>query len=401
MLEFQEAQRRLADGARAIAQFESTPLRAARARVLAGDLIATLDLPPADNSAMDGYAIRFADYAPDKRLPVSQRGYAGENPPPLEPGTAARLFTGGLVPPGADTVIMQEDVNADDDGITITHAPRAGQHVRKRGEDTQIGHTLLTAGTRLEAAHIALLASQGLAEVRVFARLKIGILTTGDELVEPGQPRAHEQIFNSNASMLSALIEGMGADVAMVLHARDDEAELRRAFETLKENADLIISVGGVSVGDRDLVKPALQSLGAELALWKVRMKPGKPVALAHIGATPVVCLPGNPVSAFAVFTLLVTPLIRRMQGRDRVFPPVVQLTLRTSVPRKDGREEFLRVRHSVVVGGSSELNPYAHQGSGVVSSLPWADGLARIPAGVPVFDGEKVDYYDFAHWLV
>jgi molybdopterin molybdotransferase len=401
MLEFQEAQRRLADGARALVQFESVPLRAARARVLAEDLIATLDLPPADNSAMDGYAIRFADYAPAKRLAISQRGYAGEKPQPLEPGTAARLFTGGLVPPGADTVVMQEDVDANDEGIVITRTPQAGQHVRRRGEDTRVGRTLLTAGTRLEAAHIALPASQGLPEVRVFARLKIGILTTGDELVEPGQARAHEQIFNSNASMLSALIEGMGADVAMVLHARDDEAELRRAFKTLNEKADLIISVGGASVGDRDLVKPALQSLGAELALWKVRMKPGKPVALAHIGPTPVVCLPGNPVSAFAVFTLLVTPLIRRMQGRDHVFPPVVQLTLRTSAPRRDSREEFLRVRHSVATGGSSEIHPYAHQGSGVVSSLPWADGLARIPAGVSVFDGEKVDYYDFAHWLI
>jgi molybdopterin molybdotransferase len=401
MLEFQEAQQRLADGARAVAQSESVPLRMARSRVLAEDLIATLDLPPADNSAMDGYAIRFADYAADKRLRVSQRGYAGEKPQPLEPGTAARLFTGGLVPAGADTVIMQEDVDANDDGIVITHAPHAGQHVRKQGEDTRIGRTLLTAGTRLEAAHIALMASQGLPEVRVFARLKIGVLTTGDELVEPGQTRAHEQIFNSNASMLSALIEGMGADVAMVLHARDEEAELRHAFETLKNNTDLIISVGGASVGERDLVKPALQSLGAELALWKVRMKPGKPVALAHIGATPVVCLPGNPVSAFAVFTLLVTPLIRRMQGRDQVFPRVAQVTLRTSTPRKDSREEFLRVRHSVATGGTSELNPYMHQGSGVVSSLPWADGLARIPADVAVFDGEKVDFYDFAHWLI
>jgi molybdopterin molybdotransferase len=401
MLEFQDAQQRLADAAPPTERRESVALEQARGRVLAEDLSAVLDLPPADNSAMDGYAIRLYDFAPGATLPVSQRIFAGDKPQPLTPGTAARLFTGSLVPPGADTVVMQEDVEASDAGIVIVRPPVAGQHVRKRGEDTSTGRLLLNQGTRLEAAHLALLASQGLSHAQVFGRLRVGILTTGDELVAPGQARTEAQIFNSNAPMLSALVEGMGAELGPVLHARDDEDDIRRAFETLAGAADLIVSVGGVSVGERDLVKPALQSLGAELDLWRVRMKPGKPVALAHIGATPVVSLPGNPVSAFAVFTLLVTPLIRRMQGRAQVYPAIVQLALRTDTPRTDSREEFLRVRHTVAIGGSAELTPYVHQGSGVVSSLPWADGLARIPAGVPVYDGEKVEYYAFSHWLV
>jgi molybdopterin molybdotransferase len=262
------------------------------------------------------------------------------------------------------------------------------------------GAPLLAAGTVLEAAHVALIASQGLASVRVVGQLRVGILTTGDELVLPGRPRATEQIYNSNGPMLAALARGMGALPVHVLHARDTEADLQAAFKTLLADCDLVLSVGGVSVGERDLVKPALASLGGELSLWKVRMKPGKPVALAQIDGKPVVGLPGNPVSAYAVFTLLVTPLIRRMQGRDTLFPPLSQLPLRTEHPRQDSREEFLRVQRRLADDGSAELVPYGHQGSGVISSLPWATGLARLPAEVRVQDKDRVAYYDLRHWL-
>ncbi|WP_233233746.1 gephyrin-like molybdotransferase Glp [Bordetella sp. LUAb4] len=409
MLEFDDAQQQLAHGAPAPTRTTVVPLHEAAGLVLAGDLAATLDLPPADNSAMDGYALRYEDYAAagaePPALPVQQIVYAGQAPAAQAPGQLTRLFTGSIMPAGADTVIMQEDTRAitgqgqGQDRIEILSEPKPGQHVRRRGEDVAAGQPLLAAGTRLDAAHIALLASQGLAEVNVHPAVRVGILTTGDELVAPGTPRTGHQIYNSNGVMLAALVNGMGARATHVLHARDDEASLKAALQTLTDECDLVLSVGGVSVGDKDLVKPALESLGATLALWKVRMKPGKPVAMAHVAGKPVVCLPGNPVSAYAVFTVLVTPLLRRMQGRSEIFPQVSYLTLRTPKPRHDAREEFLRVQRVVNAGSVGELQVFDRQSSGVMSSLPWATGLARIPAGVPVYDGEKVAYYDFRHW--
>jgi len=400
MLDFDQAQTLLANAAGPLQRRDDIPLNDAAGRVLATDLEATVDIPPADNSAMDGYALRVADWQAGVRLPIQQRCYAGDVPEPLKPGHAIRLFTGSLIPEGADTVVMQEDTVEADNQVEITRQPAPNQHIRRRGEDTMTGAPLLAAGTLLQAAHVALLASQGLASVPVVGQLRVGILTTGDELVPPGAPRAPEQIYNSNGPMLAALVRGLGALPVHVLHARDTEADLLAAFRTLLADCDLVLSVGGVSVGERDLVKPALATLGGELSLWKVRMKPGKPVALAQIGGTPVVSLPGNPVSAYAVFAMLVSPLVRRMQGRETIFPPVSLLPLRTERPRQDGREEFLRVQCRTAEHGGSELVPYGHQGSGVISSMPWATGLARLPADVLVNDQDRVPYYDLRHWL-
>lgn len=400
MLDFDQAQTLLANAAGPLQRHEDIGLNDAPGRVLAADLTATVDIPPADNSAMDGYALRVADWRAGGRLPIQQRCYAGDVPEPLKPGHAIRLFTGSLLPDGADTVVMQEDTVEADNQVEITRQPAPNQHIRRRGEDTMAGAPLLPAGTVLQAAHVALLASQGLARASVVGQLRIGILTTGDELVPPGTPRAPEQIYNSNGPMLAALARGLGALPVHVLHARDTEADLLAAFKTLLADCDLVLSVGGVSVGERDLVKPALATLGGELSLWKVRMKPGKPVALAQIGGKPVVSLPGNPVSAYAVFAMLVSPLVRRMQGRDEIFPPVSLLPLRTEHPRQDSREEFLRVQRRVADDGSGELVAYGHQGSGVISSMPWATGLARLPADVQVNDMDRVPYYDLRHWL-
>ncbi|WAI85396.1 MULTISPECIES: gephyrin-like molybdotransferase Glp [Achromobacter] len=400
MLDFDHAQTLLANAAGPLQRREEIELNEVAGRVLATDLQATVDIPPADNSAMDGYALRVDDWRAGARLPIQQRCYAGDVPEPLKPGHAIRLFTGSLIPDGADTVVMQEDAVEADNQVEITRAPAPGQHIRRRGEDTMAGAPLLAAGAMLQAAHVALLASQGLATVPVMGRLRVGILTTGDELVPPGTPRAPEQIYNSNGPMLAALTRGLGAIPVHVLHARDTEEELLAAFKTLLADCDLVLSVGGVSVGERDLVKPALASLGGELSLWKVRMKPGKPVALAQIGGKPVVSLPGNPVSAYAVFAMLVSPLVRRMQGREDIFPPVNLLPLRTEHPRQDGREEFLRVQRRMAKDGTAELVPYGQQGSGVISSMPWATGLARLPADVLVNDGDRVPYYDMRHWL-
>jgi len=400
MLDFDQAQTLLANAAGPLQRSEEVRLADAAGRVLAADLQATVDIPPADNSSMDGYALRMADWGPGVRLPIQQRCYAGDMPEPLKPGHAIRLFTGSLIPAGADTVVMQEDAVEADGHVEISRQPESDLYIRRRGEDTMAGAPLLAAGTLLEAAHVALLASQGLASVPVFGQLRMGILTTGDELVLPGQPRATEQIYNSNGPMLAVLARGMGALPVHVLHARDTEEDLLAAFKTLLADCDLVLTVGGVSVGERDLVKPALAALGGELSLWKVRMKPGKPVALAKIDGKPVVSLPGNPVSAYAVFAMLVSPLVRRMQGRETLFPPISHLPLRTEQPRQDAREEFLRVQRHPAEDGGAELVPYVHQGSGVISSLPWATGLARLPAGVPVHDNDRVPYYDLRHWL-
>lgn len=415
MLAFDEARQRLAHAAPSPTRTEIVPLHAARGRVLAHAVLATQDLPPADNSAMDGYALRLADLQRPAdigltsradtqsatRMPVTQTIYAGEPATALAPGSAARVFTGSLIPAGADVVVMQEQAERDGDFVELSGPVLAGQYIRRRASDTQTGTPVLTAGLRLQAAHIGMLAAQGMAAVTVRPVIRIGILTTGDELIAPGQVRADHQVYDANALMVAALADTLGTQVTTAIRAPDEHTALTRAFERLAHTCDLIVSVGGVSVGDKDLVKPVLHDLGADLDLWRVRMKPGKPVALAHLGGIPVIGLPGNPVSAFAVFTLLVTPLIRRMQGRDDLFPSVQRLPLRTSKPRHDSREEFLRVqvRPSAQSAGS-ELVPFDRQDSSIISSLPWAHGLARIPADTPTHDGAWVDYFDLAHWL-
>lgn len=400
MLDFDTAQSRLASAGMPPAITETCALYQARGRVLAQTLFATVDMPPADNSAMDGYAIRHADYSPGKRLPVQQRCFAGDLPQALQPGNSIRLFTGSLIPEGADTVVMQEDGDETDNAFQIKRPPELGSHVRLQGEDTRLGEQLLAKGTLIRAAEMALLASQGYAEVTVYARLNIGILTTGDELVTPGQPRGREQIFNSNGPMLAGLVENMGANVTHVLHALDTTESLQAAFATLLRDCDLVLTVGGVSVGEKDLVKPTIESLGGTLDLWRVCMKPGKPVALAHANNKPIVCLPGNPVSAYAVFAVLVSPLVRTMQGRAQIMPAAQYARLAAGKKFHEKREEFLRVTAESGPDGVRHLTPYAQQGSGIISSLPWADGFARIPANTVVDDGAIVPYYDLLHWL-
>lgn len=399
MLEFDAAQSRLAAAGNPPSIAEVCPLAEARGRVLAQTVFATCDLPPADNSAMDGYAIRHADYAPGKRLPIQQRCFAGETPQPLQAGKAIRLFTGSLIPEGADTVVMQEDGNENDDGFEILHPPVQGAHLRRRGEDVLKGNQLLAKGRLIGPGEIALLASQGYAEISVYARLKIGVLTTGDELLNPGQPRGDAQIYNSNGPMLTALCQDMGASVVHCLHAQDTAESLREAFTVLLADCDLVLTVGGVSVGEKDLVKPTIEALGGTLDLWRVCMKPGKPVALAQVQGKPVVCLPGNPVSAFVVFSLLVTPLLRTMQGRTQVIPAVQYGCLSSDRRFKENRDEFLRVRVAYSSRGVT-LTPHPQQGSGIISSLPWAGALARVAANTEVHDGDTVAFYDLRHWL-
>jgi molybdopterin molybdotransferase len=400
MLDFDIAQSRLADAGKRPTMTETCPLYRAAGRVLAQPVIAMLDLPPADNSAMDGYAIRYSDYQPGRQFPVQQRCFAGVQPEPLQEGRTIRLFTGSLMPKGADTVVMQEDCDEVDNTLTIRTNPQNSAHVRKQGGDVRKGDVLLAKGTRLDAAHIALLASQGLVDLPVYSQLRVGILTTGDELSFPGQPRTDEQVFNSNGPMLAVLVDKLGAQVVHVLHALDTRASLQKSLVTLLKDCDLILTVGGVSVGEKDLVKPAIEQLGGTLDLWRVCMKPGKPVALAHAKNKPIVCLPGNPVSAFTVFAVLVSPMVRAMQGRAEIMPLVQSGRLKTVKEFNETREEFLRVRANPTTRDLLELVPYDKQGSGMISSLPWASGFARIRANTATRDGDTVPYYDYRHWL-
>jgi len=401
MLDFDSAQARLAGRTRRPGTPETLPLADLHGRVLARDVVATLDLPPADNSAMDGYAVRAADLdVLPATLPVQQRCFAGQTPEPLAAGQAIRLFTGSVIPAGADTVVMQEDCAEDAAGVTFKTAVKAGQHIRRQGEDMRRGSCILAEGELLGAGQIAALAAQGIAQAPVHPRLRVGILTTGDELAPPGQPLPPAAVYNSNAPMLASLCQGLGAAPALLRHARDEAGAIESALDELAHQCDLVLSVGGASVGEKDLVKPAIEALGGSLDLWRVRMKPGKPVALAELKHRPMVCLPGNPVSAFVVFALLVSPLIRRLQGRRQVFPPVRRGILQTGRPLGGDRDDFIRVQATPQAAGLPLLIPHAQQNSGALSSLGWANALARIPAGSRLESGAEIDWYALSDWL-
>lgn len=400
MIDFDTAQARLIAAGQPLKKTETASLATCAGRVSAQTIIATLDLPPADNSAMDGYAIRHADYHAGTRLPVQQQSFAGDVPAPLEAGQAIRLYTGSVMPEGADTVIMQEHVTVHDDGITIDQPPRQGQHVRLQGEDVAQGATIIKAGTLIQAGEIALLASQGIDTLTVCSPLKVGLLTTGDELVPPGQPLAPAQIYNSNAPMLASLISRLGAVPHRVIHAADTAEDLQSAFDTLLSDCDLVLTVGGVSVGDKDLIKPTIEQMGGTLDLWRVRMKPGRPVALAHARSTPIICLPGNPVSAYVVFAILVAPAIRAMQGRQQVLPRVQYGCVQTSRTLGGFREEFIRVRIHDRANALPVIEPHSDQGSAIIHSLAWADGLARVPADATIQDGDHLAFYTLSDCL-
>lgn len=399
MLDFDTAQDRLLQAVIRPTRSERIPLAQALGRIVATNVQADIAIPPADNSAMDGYAIRFADFDSTKGLPIQQRCYAGDIPEDLKAGHAIRLFTGSLMPAGADTVVIQEHCTEENDIVSIHTPPTLGAHVRLKGEDMNLGHTVILKGKSLNSGHIAILASQGITEVNVYPIPKIGILTTGDELAQPGEALTDGQIYNSNAPMLSAMIQQLKAKVHLTLHAKDSLEAIQSALTTLQQECDLILTVGGVSVGDKDLVKPAIEGLGGKMNLWKVRMKPGKPVALAHLGNTPLVGLPGNPVSSYAVFMLMVSPMIRVLQGRRHAIPRVFYGKLDAKQSYLGSREEFIRVQARSDSTGITYLMPHAQQGSAIISSLAWATGLARIPADTSVKQGDTIAYYDFKYW--
>jgi len=365
-------------------------------RVLARDVVSAVNVPPEDNGAMDGYAVRVADLAGDAVLPVSQRIPAGVVGSPLRPGTAARIFTGAQVPAGADAVVMQENCEAvAGEGlgaVRIKERPAPGMAIRRRGEDVRAGSLVLPAGRRLDAAAIGLAATVGMASLAVAARPRVGLFSTGDELVMPGEPLPPGAIYNSNRYMLGALLRGLGC-VVNDLGNVPDRLDATRAVlrEAAREN-DLILSSGGVSVGEEDHLKPALAAEG-RLDLWAIAIKPGKPLAFGAVrregGESWYIGLPGNPVSSFVTFTLFVRPVLLRLQGATAVAPVHVPMRADFAWPRPDKRREFLRVRRN----GAGGLDLFENQGSGVLTSLAWGDGLADIAPGQAVQPGDTVRF--------
>lgn len=373
---------------------ELLPTAQARGRVLAADLVSPVDVPPEDNSAMDGYALRAADAA--GLLPVTQRIPAGSVPQPLPPGEAARIFTGAQVPPGADTVVMQEHAELLDGGqLRVTQPVTPGQHVRKCGEDVRVGTTVLPAGTQLDAVSLGLAATAGAAQLSVTRRPRVALFSTGDELVMPGEPLPPGAIYNSNRFTLRALLEGLGCEVLDLGIVPDQLDATRAALREAASRADVILTSGGVSVGEEDHLRPAVQAEG-RLDLWAIAIKPGKPFAYGRVGDAHFIGLPGNPVSSLVTFLVLVRPFLLKLQGATRLAPRGYLIPAGFDWPRPDKRREFLRVR----LDEASGLALFGNQSSGVLTSAFWADGLLDNPAGRAFSKGDAVRFIPFAELL-
>jgi molybdopterin molybdotransferase len=369
----------------------------ADSRVLAQDLVSALQVPAHDNSAMDGYALRCADLAGAASLPVSQRVAAGSPALALQAGTAARIFTGAPIPFGADAVVMQEDCEVlPDQSIRVLRPPQPGQWLRRAGEDVAKGAVVLSKGERLTPASTALAASIGMDQLPVARRPRVALFSTGDELVMPGEvaPQAMRPgaIYNSNRFFLRALLQRLGCVVTDYGIVPDQRAATEQALRDASQAHDLILTSGGVSVGEEDHVKPAVQALG-QLNLWQIAIKPGKPFACGRVGGAHFIGLPGNPVSSYITFLVLVRPFLLRLQGATQLAPQAMALPAHFNWPRADQRREFLRVRRNAAGG----LDLFANQSSGVLTSAAWGDGVVDNPPGHTIAHGDMVRFISLA----
>lgn len=403
MLTVREALDFLMGAARPVTGTETVPTLEANGRVLAADQRSQLDVPPADNTQMDGYAVRAADCASGAaRLPVSQRIPAGHVGQPLQPGTAARIFTGAMIPPGADAVVMQEACEVDGELVQINASPQAGAWIRRAGEDIRAGSVILAAGMLLRAQEMGLAASVGLAELPVLRRPRVAVFFTGDELAMPGEPLAPGAIYNSNRYTLRGLLQNLGCEITDYGIVPDTLQATRDTLRAAAAGHDLIITSGGVSVGEEDHIKPAVEAEG-RLNMWQIAVKPGKPLAFGEISRNGNAAdsafflgLPGNPVSSFVTFLLFVRPFIRRLAGMPDAAPAGFMLRADFAWPKADRRNEFLRAR--INVNGGLDLFP--NQGSGVLTSTVWGDGLIDNPPGQAIAPGDLVRFLPFNQML-
>jgi len=406
MLPLDEALARLLAAVQPLGLSEVLPTAEALGRVLSQDVVSLLDVPPADNSAMDGYAFCAADVQePGTVLPVAQRVPAGVVGAAHQPGTAARIFTGAQVPVGADTVLMQEQCEAvPGEGlgaVRFLSVPELGNAIRRRGEDVERGATVLSVGSRLDPAGLGLAASVGAAQLHVARRPRVALFSTGDELVMPGEPLRPGAIYNSNRFTLRGLLQGLGCEVLDLGIVPDRLDATRAALREAAARADLIITSGGVSVGEEDHLRPAVQAEG-QLELWQIAIKPGKPLAFGSVrrdgdgGSAWFIGLPGNPVASLVTFCLLVRPVILRLQGATRLQPRAYSLRADFAWPRADRRQEFLRARLNEAGG----LDLFANQSSGVLSSAVWGDGLVDNPSGRSIAPGDTVRFLPFSELL-
>ena len=401
MLTYEQALEKLLAAAQPVEEVRHVPLLAAAGRVLAVVQQSGVSVPPLDNSAMDGYAVRTADVTTAGIcLPISQRIPAGTVGVPLQPGSVARIFTGAPIPAGADAVVMQERCEHGEGGVVINQVPKSGENIRRAGEDITAGADILPAGVKLRPQEIALAASAGLPELPVYRRVRVGMFFTGDELVQPGEPLPPGAIYNSNRYALRTLLEGMGCEVRDLGAVEDRLDATCDALRRAAADNDLVITSGGVSVGEEDHVKPAVEAEG-ELDMWKIAIKPGKPLAFGKIrkegGHAWFIGLPGNPVAAFVTCLMMVRPFVMRLQGIAQVAPPILNLPCASAWNKPDGaRLEFLRGR--INEAGAIEL--YRNQGSAVATSLCWSDGLILNPPGNCIAAGDTVRFISFAELL-
>ncbi len=402
MLTAQQALDHLLSHAQTVGETEKVAMQAALGRVLSEDVSSLVDVPPLDNTSMDGYAVRTADtQTAGSILKIAQRIPAGSMGVQLEPGTVARIFTGAPVPPGADAVVMQEDcsIEGQADQVTVNIAPTAGQWIRRRGEDLTAGKTCLTAGTFLRPQELGVAASAGLTHLNVKRRVRVAAFFTGDELALPGEPLKPGGIYNSNRDTLLACLKSLGCDATDLGIVPDRLDATRDALRKASKDHDLIITSGGVSVGEEDHIKPAVTAEG-RLDLWQIAIKPGKPLAFGAVrksdepkdGEAWFIGLPGNPVSSFVTFLLFVRPFILKLQGREAGLPQSYLMRADFDWLKADRRNEFLRVK----LNSNGGIDLFPNQSSGVLTSASWGDGLVDCPPNQPIKAGDLVKYIPF-----
>ena len=396
LIPLDEALTLLVDSAVAITEESTVNLDEAFGRVLSKAVASTINVPAWDNSAMDGYAVRYDDIKILDQLPVVQRIAAGTNGQPLEPGTAARIFTGAPVPVGADTVIMQEITTREGEMIRVKGVVKKGTNIRRAGEDIRKGSQIIDSGTRLQAQHIGLAASIGIDKLTVKRRFKVAIFTTGDELTMPGQALAEGKIYNSNRYLFKGLLEKLGCEVIDLGIIKDEYQATCDAISTAASKADLILSSGGVSVGEEDYVKKALEELG-RLDLWKIAVRPGKPLAYGNVSGVPFIGVPGNPVSLFVTFSIFIRPFLLRSMGVSDVIPAEYTLAAGFDWQRPDKRTEYMRARMEINDEGKAFVSVYPSRSSGVLSSVTWADGMVVINPEQKLKKGDSVRFIPFS----